>query len=88
MMPAQVQALQFFTEKEKTLTGALVDWDNYDAETMKAMDTIRQQIQSPIILIRGGKEHGPNKLTCVDAVANGPFLEGAGRRRDQVAAAF
>ena len=73
MMPAQVQALQFFTEKEKTLTGALVDWEGYDAQTMQAMDALRQQIQSPIILIRGGKEHGPKKLTCVDAVANAPF---------------
>jgi len=73
MTPAQVQALQFFTEEERTLTGVLVEWDGYDVQTMQAMDALRQQIQSPIILIRGGKEHGPNKLTCVDAVANAPF---------------
>lgn len=81
----EVQALTYFTAQEKTLSGKKVAWGGYDAGTMKILDDMREQctqiaqfykgfkLNPRMILIRGGEEHGPNKLTAVDAVSHMPF---------------
>ena len=70
---SQLNALHYFSPLEKTLSGQQVAWDGYQYETMFWLDHLRAYLRSPITLIRGGAEHGPNKLTCVDAVASAPF---------------
>jgi len=73
MTPSQVQSLHHFGLNERTWTGTPVAWEGYHYETMAWMDIFRQHLRVPISLIRGGVEHGPNKLTCVDAVAHTDF---------------
>ena len=69
----QLGALHHFIPLENTLDGKQVEWDGYHYETMAWMDILRQQLKFSITLIRGGAEHGPTKLTCVDAVSSAPF---------------
>jgi len=72
MTETELETLLYFRKGELNLAGRVVNWEEYDYHTMQMMNHLRQYLQSPITVIRGGLEHDPverKKMTCVDAVA-------------------
>lgn len=65
MTPAEVLRLgPWFTEKERYVSGLPVEWATVNFKTMLGMKTLREQLGSPIHLIRGPH---PNRPEAVDA---------------------
>lgn len=65
MTPAEVLRLgPWFTEKERYVSGLPVEWSTVNFKTMLGMKTLREQLGSPIHLIRGPH---PNRPDAVDA---------------------
>lgn len=56
--------LKNFYPNERTLDGKLVNYADYDFDTLKELDRLRDEIGSRCVLIRGS--HGLNKETAVD----------------------
>lgn len=72
MLPAEVRRLApWFSPTERYVNGQPVDWDGMNFKTMMWLKVLREQLSSPIQLIRGPH---PNRPEAVDACCPGLSL--------------
>lgn len=63
MTSQELETLTFFRSGERLLNGKIIDWNAIDVRTMRWIEELRRELDSPIQLIRGAH---PGKPTAVD----------------------
>lgn len=70
MTKEELESLSFFREGDRFLNGKPIDWASIHFPTMQAIELLRRDLDSPILLIRGAHPgETDNKTTAVDACA-------------------
>ena len=68
MTEAEWQSLKWFKNDRRNNAGVPLKKEGYSYATMIWMNELREHLNQPIMLIRGGGEHGEGKETAVDGV--------------------